>query len=354
MRKLLALAAVCVLPVFALDVEKDAAGRIVAVDLTNSWITDAGMAQIGALAGLERLNLAHTRITDIGLEHLKKLANVKELSCYYAEYITDDGIAHLRTWSKLERLNLRGTKVTSKVFEHVARLTSLRSLDVAYSQVDDEGFEHLAALPNLERLALGGNRMNGSALPLLKTVPSLIDLDVGGIQRADSGLWGLALTDANIERISELTGLRRLSLNGANLADRGLDKPGQPEAIRGGMRDLSKLARLAHLEKLDLSRTPISSEGLQALAEMPMLRELRLGFAGNIDDAAAAALIRTKHLEVLYLSGTAITGKTLTALSGAKQLRELDVSGCRLSAAEIAEFRTARPDCRLTATVPTQ
>jgi Leucine-rich repeat (LRR) protein len=198
---------------------------------------------------------------------------VTDLDCFYAEYLTEEGVAHLRNWKHLERLNLRGTKVTSKVFDSLAKLTSLRSLDIGFTQIEDEGLEQLSALPKLERLAIGGNRLSGAALTMLKLLPSLVDLDVGGIQRVDSGLWGLPLTGENLERISELKQLRSLSLAGATLADRGVDRPGHPEAERSEPLNLSNLVKLENLERLDVSRLPVKAETLAPLrARLPNLR----------------------------------------------------------------------------------
>ncbi len=304
--------------------ERDASGHVVAVDLTSTWITDADLARIGRLEHLRKLDLAHTKITDVGMEQLKPLREVTDLSLYYAEYITEDGIAHLMGWSRLERLNLRGTKVTSKVFDHLARLRAQRSLDLAYTQIDDEGFEELSALPRLEDLAIGGNRLTGACLPLLKPLASLRRLDVGGMQRVDSGLWGLALTDYNLQRLADLSQIEELDLSGANLSDRGTDRPGQPQAIRSELRDLSKLARLVNLRVLDLSNTPVSDDALAVLAALPKLRELRLGLARNIDDGAVPRLLALKQLQTLYVAGTGITEPGLGRLREERRSLRLD------------------------------
>src|SRR6266550_7313628 len=252
---------------------KDSSGEIVELDLTDTWVSDADMAKVAQLGHLRKLDLSHTKITDRGMELLAPLENVTDLNCYYAEYLTEDGVAHLRNWKRLERLNLRGTKVTSKVFDSVAKMTNLRSLDIGFTQIEDEGFEQLSALPKLERLAIGGNRLSGAALTMLKLLPSLVDLDVGGIQRVDSGLWGLPLTDENLERIGELKQLRSLSLAGATLADRGVDRPGHPEAERSEPLNLSKLVTLENLRRLDVSRLPVNAESLAPLrARLPILR----------------------------------------------------------------------------------
>ena len=291
---------------------KDAAGEIVELDLSGAWVSDADMAQVAQLRHLRKLNLSHTRITDSGLEHLKPLENVTDLDCYYAEYLTEEGVAHLHNWKHLERLNLRGTKVTSKVFDSLAKLTSLRSLDISSTQIEDEGIEALTSLTKLESLAIGGNRLSGAALPLLKLLPSLVNLDVGGIQRVDSGLWGLALTAENLTRLSELKQLRSLNLSGATLSDRGVDRPGSPEAERSELRDLSKLAALVNLERLDLSRLPVTSESLQPLAKLPKLRELRLGLAAGVDDSALPVLLKIKSV---YISGSKMSPQALAKLS---------------------------------------
>jgi Leucine-rich repeat (LRR) protein len=270
------------------------------------------MAKVAQLRYLRKLDLSHTKITDRGMELLAPLENVTDLNCYYAEYLTEDGVAHLRNWKHLERLNLRGTKVTSKVFDSLAKLTSLRSLDIAFTQIEDEGFDTLSALTKLESLAIGGNRLSGAALPLLKLLPSLVDLDVGGLQRVDSGLWGLPLTDENLARIAELKQLRALNLADATLADRGVDRPGSPEAERSELRDLSKLASLVNLERLDLSRLPVTAESLQPLSKLPKLRELRLGLAKNVDDTALPILLR---IPTVYVSGSKMSPEALARLA---------------------------------------
>jgi len=308
---------------------QDGAGHIVAIDLTSAWISDSDLARLGRLRNLRSLNLAHTRITDVGLEHLANLEGVTDLNLYYAEYITEDGIAHLRRWKDLDRLNLRGTKVTSKVFEHLGRLTALKSLDIAYTQIDDEGFEELSALPKLEELAIGGNRLTGSCLTLLKPLVSLRRLDAGGMQRVDSGLWGLALTDYNLARLGALTQLESLNVRGANLSDRGTDRPGQPEAIRSELRDLSKLRTLVNLRTLDLSDTPVSAEALAALSSMPRLRELRLGFASKINDAAVSELLALKQVKVLYVAGSGLSSASVARLREDGRFEKLDAGDLR-------------------------
>lgn len=292
----------------------DAQGNIVEVDFASTWITDVDLTRIGQLDRLRKLDLSHTLITDVGLEHLKGLSSVTDLNLYYAEYLTDSGLSHIVNWSNLQRLDLHGTKVTSKVLEHIAHLTNLKSLDISFTAIDDEGFENLASLTKLQTLSMGGDRLGGTCLSSLKLLPSLINLNVGGTQWVDSGMWGLPLNESNLRQIGALKQLKSLSLNGANLTDRGADKPGLAESVRKELRDLSALKNLVNLEILDLSRTPVTAESLEPLKSLPKLREIRLGLARNIDDTAVPVLEQMKSLKAVYIAGTQITPRAMARI----------------------------------------
>ncbi len=179
-------------------------------------------------------------------------------------------------------------------------------------------------MTHLEELAIGGNRLTGGCLPLLKLLPALRKLDVGGIQRVDSGLWGLALTDANLEQIAALTQLRSLNLSGANLNDfGGADRP-ERTLSRTELRDISKLKALVNLEVLDLSNTPVSDDALEALRALPKLRELRLGLAKNIHDRSVPLLIGMARLDAIYLTGSGLSQEGIEQLRQSGRFRTLD------------------------------
>jgi hypothetical protein len=144
------------------------------------------------------------------------------------------------------------------------------------------------------------------------------------MQRVDSGRWGLALSDANLGRLAELTEVRALPLTGANLNDRRIDRPGNKLAERTELPDISKLRSLKNLELLDLSRTPVLPSALTALRELPKLRELRLGLANRIDDTAIETLISLKQVHSLHLGGS------------------------KVSSEGVERFRKERPDCQVT------
>ena len=79
----------------------------------SSVITDAGLAHLGQLKNIRKLDLRGTRITDAGLEHLSGLTELLELVLAKTE-TTDAGLAHFHGMKYLRVLDLRGTRVSDR------------------------------------------------------------------------------------------------------------------------------------------------------------------------------------------------------------------------------------------------
>jgi Leucine-rich repeat (LRR) protein len=264
-------------------IARDAGGQAVGVDLRASWTTDSDMPVLAQMKELERLDLSLTRISDRGLRALKGAPAIEELDLSFAEQITDEGAATVKGWKHLRRLNLRGTKITDATLEFLSGVPSLEWLDIGWAQVTDTGLGHLATLTNLRHLAMGGNKLTDTSLQFLRQTPQIEFLDLGGTQRTDSGLWSLQLSDEGMQSIAAVAELRELRLEGTAVDGRGL-----------GM-----FASLPKLERLSLQGC----------------RKLR-------DDAA-------------------------TALAGFTQLRVLDLKDSSLSAEAVARIRGALPACQV-------
>lgn len=292
----------------------DAQGRIIAVDLSATWIADSDLNRLTPVKSLIKLNLGHTRISDLAFDAIRRIESLADLDLYYAEFFTDDGLAKLKNTAHLGSLNLRGTKVTSKAFETIAKLKSLKQLDIAYTQIDDSGVELLAELPLLEKLSIGGNRIGVPAVSALKLCPSLKVLDVSGVQRVDSGEWGLPVTAAMFAELGTLPRLVSLNLSGATLTDRGADRPGQKESIRTKLTGLSGLCNAGKLATLDLSRTPVDPEGIAQLKTCSNLHQLSIAMAPNLDDSVVPILASLPHLKRVDLENTPVTPAGLSYL----------------------------------------
>lgn len=87
------------------------AQNIVWLDLGNTQLTDAGLAQVAAMPNLVRLHLQNTRVTDAGLAQVGKLAQLEYLNLY-GTAVTDAGLGQLAPLKNLRSLYLWQTKAT--------------------------------------------------------------------------------------------------------------------------------------------------------------------------------------------------------------------------------------------------
>ncbi|MGH9671592.1 MAG: leucine-rich repeat domain-containing protein [Bryobacteraceae bacterium] len=257
---------------------RDSAGRVTAVDLRSSWVTDSDLAYLAGLPHLARLDLSLTRITDRGMQQLKGAPAIVELNLYYAELVTDEGMAAVKNWKHLKRVNLRGTKITDTTLEHLSGIETLEAIDAGFAQVTDVGLDHLVSLANLKELTIGGNKLTDMGLESLRQLHGLTYLDLAGMQRTDSGLWSVSLTEFGVDVIAGLRELRELRLGGMAVSARSFEK----------------LKTLAKLERL----------GLQGCR--------------RVGDDAMAVLATYPALKVVDVKGTAVSEKGLALLRQAK------------------------------------
>jgi hypothetical protein len=133
---------------------------------------------------------------------------------------------------------------------------SLEMLVLVNTDVTEKGLAGLAPLRKLDRLDIEdmeeGNGPSCASLEGLPPLPSLQQVCLNG-----PGIPGKAL-----ERLAACTNIRYLNLAGAR-------------RIRDD--DLKALARLPHLESLDLEGTSVTAAGLRFLATLPSLDRITLG-----------------------------------------------------------------------------
>jgi len=264
-------------------VERDPAGRIVAVNLRGSWINDAEMIELARLPELERLDLSHTRISDEGMLNLKPAPKIKDLKLFYSEWITDQGMTAIKEWKHLKRLDVRGTRISAGTLEIVSRITGLEALDIAHTEVTDLGLDNLITLINLKELAVGRGRLSNSGLTALRMLPTLTYLDLSGARPTPPD----------------------------NPGGRG-GGAGVPEET------LKAIAELRDLRVLYLGYSAITADGLRTLSVLDQVERLGLQGCSRVDDAALAELAKWKSLKYLDVQEAPVTEKGLTMLRDAK------------------------------------
>ena len=91
------------------------------------------------------------------------------------------------------------------------------------------------------------------------------------------------------------------------------------------------IAHLPNLERLDLSHTRISDEGMLHLKDATGIRELTLYYAEQITDQGISAIRHWKKLTRLDLRGTRISNGTLEIVSRLPQLEALDIGDTQVT-----------------------
>jgi hypothetical protein len=90
--------------------------------------------------------------------------------------------------------------------------------------------------------------------------------------------------------------------------------------------ELLRLVSLPKLERLDLSHTRISDEGLLHLRPAQHIRDLNLLYAEQITDLGLNAIKAWTNLKRLNVRGTRISDSTLTIVGKLAQLESLDIA----------------------------
>jgi internalin A len=95
--------------------------------------------------------------------------------------------------------------------------------------------------------------------------------------------------------------------------------------------ELIEIAHLPNLERLDLSHTRITDEGMLHLKSATSIRDLKLYYAEQITDQGMSAIKEWKMLTRLDLRGTRISNGTLEIVSRLPHLEALDIANTQVT-----------------------
>jgi len=100
------------------------------------------------------------------------LPNLRELRLSQS-HITNDGLANLRNLTCLSHLDLSQTKVTSEGLAHLKSLPNLKTLYLANCPLTPEGATVLAEMQNIESLNIESRNMSEESLMKIASLPRL-------------------------------------------------------------------------------------------------------------------------------------------------------------------------------------
>jgi len=126
-----------------------------ALDLTETAVTDVGLVAVADLTNLDSLTLRSTWVTDDGISALAGLNGLRYVDLSNTA-VTGVGLAGLAALTSLQAMNLSYNRVTDAGIAALAVLTNLQTLYLAYTDITDVGLGVLAGLANLQTLYLSG------------------------------------------------------------------------------------------------------------------------------------------------------------------------------------------------------
>ncbi len=239
------------------------------LDLSRSSVGDAALASLKNLSKLRVLKLERSAVTDAGLAHLVDLPALEEL--YPGESFGDEGVAHVGKIKSLRKLDAGNAKISNDGLSHLTQLKNIDSITLYGTKVNDDGMIHLVKMTSLRHIYIGGHLTDAGLKELGKmTGLQTLWLGVNDINHR------IRITDAGLAHLKDLQDLRTLSLNQTQVTGRGLAHLGHMKALHTlellGLPiaddDLKSLRALPALRTLDLRYTLITDAGVPDLTAM--------------------------------------------------------------------------------------
>jgi hypothetical protein len=171
--------------------------------------SEAALASLGHLSGLELLDLWTGRVGDEAMPFVVRLPRLRVLDLWGTR-VTDAGLQCLRPFGGLRHLTVP-RRTGDAAMQCLGELVGLRELDLSGSAVTDAGLGFLTGAHSLTALTLWDTRVTDAGLRHLRELPSLVELDLGAT----------AITDQGLAELADLP-LRWLSLRDALVTPEGL------------------------------------------------------------------------------------------------------------------------------------
>jgi hypothetical protein len=119
--------------------------RRLALDLSESKITDAGLRELADATNIHSLKLGGTRITDEGLATIATMTELVELSLSNTR-VTDSGLARIQPLKKLRFLYLTHTPITDAGLVRLRELAAIEEVTIGWGEVTPDGAKELQRL----------------------------------------------------------------------------------------------------------------------------------------------------------------------------------------------------------------
>jgi hypothetical protein len=206
---------------------------------------------------------------------------------------------------EVTELEAKGDAPVWVAAQQLHRFPSIKKVDLHGNSASDDLLAGLAGLHQLENLRVVSQSMDGSFLHALRPNTKLVSLS----------LSSLALRDEALVRICQFESLKELHLSGIVVKEestmRELSKLHALKSIylSGWFPDggLEALAKLEHLEDVDIPCETISNAGIRRLTSSPSICNLTIWGATEVNDEIIDDLAAMPALNTLTLMYTGVT-----------------------------------------------
>lgn len=151
---------------------------------------------------LLRLNLSDTNVSDAGLAHVARLEKLTHLSLFYCR-VGEHGLKQISELKELEVLNLDSRDISDCALRHLKMLPKLKSLDVFSGSITDKGCAHVARIPTLESISFCSGGISNTGCFILANMPNLKHVNLSqNYSISNQGAAALAATLTDLESMN--------------------------------------------------------------------------------------------------------------------------------------------------------
>lgn len=300
------------------------------LDLFNCYepkLKPKDIACLAALKGLRSLRLSVAGLTKATLKEVAKLSSLEELDLSRNDGLADGALAHIGQLPRLQRLTLVGDLASVETARAIAGLSSLKELNLEGNQkLGDEGARALATNQGLLRLNVRRCGLSPAGVEAIGAITSLEDLDVGGIP--GTGAFASALP--NLPRLRRLAA-EHAAPNEADLrAMAALPSLSELHLGYGRMKGGAELLSGLRVTALSLDHCALGAEGMRAISRLERVEWLNV--AGSaIDESGLRDAGQLTSLRFLH-AGDNPVGAGARHLAALTELRELYLNDAGLDA----------------------
>ena len=222
-------------------------GRITSICFRRVKIADADLACLSDLKDVVALEVSNTEVTDAIFDSIVDMCDLEYL-CLEATRVTNTGVMRLKTLNRLKEIDLRETSISGVGLKPLTHIKSISTLNLYETKIDDDDIGVVADFTNTEYLNLSKCNISDKYITRLSTLPKLGRLELNDTR----------ITDKALSEFKKFPELNDLWLNSTRITDKGVED----------------LLAVKQLGRVDVGNTRLSKDGIRRLVQMPTMRGL--------------------------------------------------------------------------------